>query len=193
MRLLVTGAYRRDRATAYAERYASSRNPLFSDFEALGGDCTNFVSQCVYAGSCRMNLTPVFGWYYLSIDDRAPAFTGVEFFYNFLVGNEGVGPFGSEQSEDALLLGDVIQLGRAEGDFYHSLLLVGRAEDGTPLVAAHSEDAYARPLSEYRYDRVRYLHIEGVRYSVSGTGDCYAALFEGRELLVEGAGLLIPS
>ena len=28
-----------------------SRNPAYLDFHGLGGDCTNFVSQCLYAGA----------------------------------------------------------------------------------------------------------------------------------------------
>ena len=68
--------YRRDLAVMYARRYAMGQNPLFGDFGGIGGNCTNFISQCLYAGSCRMNYLPTFGWYYRSLDDRAPAWTG---------------------------------------------------------------------------------------------------------------------
>ena len=191
--MLLVGTYQREHARAYAEKWAFLRNPLFLDFTGIGGNCTNFVSQCVYAGSCQMNFTPVFGWYYLSPDDRAPAFTGVEYFYNFLTGNEGVGPFGHESSAEEMLIGDVIQLGREEGDFYHTLLVVGREEDGGLLVAAQSDDAYARPLSTYTYARVRYLTVDGVRYTVGSIGDCYEPLYEGVELLIGGAGSYTPT
>ena len=69
--------YDRGRALAYAKRWARGRNPLFYNFTGIGGDCTNFVSQCVLAGCCAENFTPDFGWYYRSPEDRAPAFTGV--------------------------------------------------------------------------------------------------------------------
>ena len=39
-----------------------------------------------------MNFTPTFGWYYNSPTDRAAAWTGVEYFYNFIVNNTGLGP-----------------------------------------------------------------------------------------------------
>ncbi len=191
--MLLLGEYQRERARAYAEKWAFSRNPLFTDFTGIGGNCTNFVSQCVYAGSCQMNFTPVFGWYYLSADDRAPAFTGVEYFYNFLTGNEGVGPFGHEASAEEMRIGDVIQLGREEGDFYHTLLVVGRDESGDILVAAQSDDAYARPLSTYTYARVRYLSVDGVRYTVGSVGDCFEPLLEGIELLIGGGGRYTPT
>ena len=187
--MLVTGNYDRERARAYAERWAFGRNPLFTDFTGIGGNCTNFVSQCLYAGGCQMNFTPVFGWYYLSADDRAPAFTGVEYFYNFITGNEGVGPFGSESTAQALTVGDVVQLGRETGSFYHALLVVGRDSSGDLLLAAQSDDAYARPLSTYTFSRARYLRIDGVRYQVDSIGDCYESLLSGAALLIRGAGI----
>ena len=78
--MLISFPYDRGHANAYARRWALSRNPLFPNYTGIGGDCTNFVSQCVYAGCCVMNYTPTFGWYYLSQTDRAPAWTGVEYF-----------------------------------------------------------------------------------------------------------------
>lgn len=190
--MLLIGEYNRERAREYARRWAFDRNPLFADYTGIGGNCTNFVSQCVYAGSCRMNFTPVFGWYYIDADDRTASFTGVRFFYNFLVGNEGVGPFATEIDEAALEVGDVVQLGREADGYYHTLLVVGREEEGGLLVAAQSDDAYNRPLSSYSFEFARYLHIEGVRYSLSSIGDCYEPLLLGEELLIEGAGSYTP-
>lgn len=93
--MLIERRYNRERAVEYARRWAFSRSPLFESYNGIGGDCTNFVSQCVYAGSCVMNYTRDFGWYYSSPMNRAPAWTGVEFFYNFMTSNEGVGPLPS--------------------------------------------------------------------------------------------------
>ena len=77
--------YNRRRAISYANRWALSRNPAYYDFSEIGGDCTNFVSQCLYAGSRVMNYTPETGWYYISVNERSPSWTGVEFLYQFLV------------------------------------------------------------------------------------------------------------
>ena len=41
--------YDRRAAVLYAHRWAYGRNPAFYDYEHLGGDCTNFASQCIYA------------------------------------------------------------------------------------------------------------------------------------------------
>ena len=191
--MLVVGSYRRERALEYARRWALSRNPLFADFAGIGGDCTNFVSQCLYAGCCQMNFTPVFGWYYISKDDRAAAFSGVEYFYNFIVGNEGVGPFAEESDAASLMVGDVVELGREGEGYYHALLVVGRSEEGEILVAAHTNDALDRPLSTYTFDMARYLHIAGVRYPTAGIGDCYAPMLAGEALLIRGEGEGKPS
>jgi hypothetical protein len=43
--------YDRARALAYAEKWALSRNPAYFSFDGLGGDCTNFISQCLYAAA----------------------------------------------------------------------------------------------------------------------------------------------
>ena len=56
----------------------------------FGGDCTNFVSQCIYAGSNVMNYDKNNGWYYNNTNDRAPSWSGVEFLYNFLTKNKGI-------------------------------------------------------------------------------------------------------
>lgn len=176
--MLVTKPYERERAMMYAERYAFSQNPVFGNFRDIGGNCTNFVSQCVYAGSCKMNYTATFGWYYISLDERAPSWTGVEFFYNFIVGNEGVGPFGKEVLPDECEIGDIIQLARNEGGYYHSLLIVGFDGD-IPLVAAQTDDAYMRPLSSYRYDYLRYIKILGVRFTIPDVTDCFDSVYDG--------------
>ncbi len=176
--MLVTKEYDRDRAYQYARRWAFDRNPLFADFAGIGGDCTNFISQAVYAGSCQMNYTPLFGWYYVSSTDRTPSWTGVEFFYNFITTNQGVGPYATEVGPNGLEVGDVIQLGRRNGDFYHTLLVTGE-ENGMFLVAAHSEDSFDRRLDTYRYQRIRFLHIEGVRIEVPDTDDCFFNLING--------------
>ncbi len=114
-----------------------------------------------------MNYTPDLGWYYRSLEDRAAAWTGVEFFYNFLVRNvEGVGsgkgPFAKEVSLAEIELGDFIQFGRATGDYYHTPVVVG-FRGNIPLVAAHTNDAYMRPLNTYRFERLRCIHILGSR------------------------------
>lgn len=155
-------AYNRQAAVQYAKKWAFGRNPAFYDFSAIGGDCTNFASQCIYAGAGVMNYTPVYGWFYINANDRTASWTGVEYLYNFLTANDGAGPFAEEVGLDKLELGDIAQLGKATGDFYHSPVVVGFRR-GEILIAAHSYDAYDRPLSSYSFAKARGIHILGVR------------------------------
>ena len=176
--MLVTKPYLRDRAVTYARKYAFGQNPIFGNFRGIGGNCTNFVSQCIYAGSCVMNYTPTFGWYYVSLDDRSPSWTGVQFFYNFITENKDVGPYGAEVNPDEIEIGDVIQLGNDQDGFYHTLLVVG-FEGEDPLVAAQTDDAYARPLSTYSYDFSRFIKILGVRINATVEDDCFESVLGG--------------
>ena len=145
----------------YARRWAFSFSPEYYNFEYLGGDCTNFVSQCLFAGGAVMNYAKDVGWSYLSLNDRAAAWTGVEFFYRFMVNNLSAGPYGMAVPLGEVRAGDVIQLG-SSGSFYHSLLVTGLKE-GTPLVAAHTSAAFDRPLDTYRYEELRCIKILGAR------------------------------
>ena len=177
--MLVAKPYNRENAVAYAKKYAFSQNSLFANFAGIGGNCTNFVSQCIYAGSCEMNYKPVFGWYYISLDDRSPSWSGVEYFYNFIIENADVGPFGRVATSDELENGDVIQLAKEGDGFYHTLLVVGF--DGEDiLVAAQTDNAYARPLSTYNYDYARYIKILGVRLEIpESTDSCFERVMQG--------------
>ncbi len=153
--------YDREAAVAYAQRWALDRNPAYYDFEKIGGDCTSFASQCIFAGSRIMNYTPITGWYYRSVNDRTASWSGVEFLHRFLVNNHSVGPYGHDVSEEDADIGDIVQLGTSDGRFYHSPVIT--AVSPVILVAAHTYDALDRPLSSYVYNTVRFIHIDGVR------------------------------
>lgn len=154
--------YNRAAVIAYAQKWAFKRNPAYLDFQTMGGDCTNFASQCVFAGSRVMNYTPVLGWYYVNGSNRSASWSGVEYFYNFLSGNKGAGPYAEETDRAHVEPGDIAQLSFSGSRFQHSPVVV----EVTPeeiYVAAHTFDAYMRPLSSYDVAAVRYLHIRGVR------------------------------
>ena len=130
-----------------------------------------------------MDYTETFGWYFISDVDRAPAWSGVEYLYDFLTGSgdyptntDRPGPYGREVRMRQTQIGDVIQLAR-DGDFYHSLLISG-FEGNDIFVCAHSDDALDRRLSTYSFDSLRFIHIDGVRMQIM-EDDCFRALNEG--------------
>lgn len=186
--MLISKPYDRERAVEYARLWATSRNPLFYDFTGGGGNCTNFVSQCLLAGGLTMDFTETFGWYYVDVNNRAPAWTGVREFYEFMCGlgdfsPQGArkGPFGNVVDRDAVEIGDVIQLGNAQGSFYHSLIVSGFRGDDI-LICAQSNDALDRPLSTYNYAMVRFLHVEGINIEIFDTPRYFNDLLMGESL-----------
>lgn len=81
--------YNRNLVKEYAKKWAYLRNPAYYNYDAIGGDCTNFVSQCIFAGCKVMNYSK-FGWYYKNGNDKSPSWTGVEFLGDFLLKNKSV-------------------------------------------------------------------------------------------------------
>ncbi|MEA4992931.1 MAG: amidase domain-containing protein [Oscillibacter sp.] len=158
--------YDRQAAVWYAHRWAYGRNPAFYDYESIGGDCTNFASQCLYAGGGVMNFLPTYGWYYINANRKAPAWTGVEYLFNFLTRPQpSVGPVGVECQLWELRPGDLVQLSLGGSRYQHSPIVVEAQPPYGPediLVAAHSFDADNRPLSSYEYVLIRPVKILGV-------------------------------
>ncbi len=160
-------SYDRQLAIDYANTWALARNPAFYDYSNLGGDCTNFISQCIYAGSGVMNYTRDYGWYYINANDKAPAWTATRYLYNFLTRKSlDQGPVGQELDVSSMEPGDIIQLAfQDSGYFTHSLFVVGTGEIPSLdniLINTHSYDRKAYPLSAYFFSRIRFIKIIGV-------------------------------
>lgn len=113
-----------------------------------------------------MDYTPTYGWYYINANDKAPAWTGVVYLYNYLTrAREAVGPFARDTGIFEMLPGDIVQLSFDGVRWAHTPIVVSVTNPITPeniLVAAHSYDADYRPLSTYEYAGIRFLHIIGV-------------------------------
>ncbi len=159
--MLIENGYDRNAVLEYAKTWAYTRNPRYFDFEHFGGDCTNFASQCVFAGCNAMNYSPN-GWFYLSSSNRSPSWTSVETFCNFLITNQNIGPYGKIVNRNEIKVGDIIQLKNFLGAYYHSLVVVSISY-GEIFVAAHTFDVYNKPLSLYNSLSYRYLHVLGSR------------------------------
>lgn len=153
--------YDRAKVYQYAKKWAYSRNPDYYNYDAIGGDCTNFVSQCIFAGCNKMNYNKDNGWYYINGNNKSPSWTGVEFLYNFLIHNKGDGPLGIETTIDKLDIGDIIQLNFDGNKFSHSLVVIKNAKNvDNTLVATHTFDNFGKKVSDYNFNSYRCIHIE---------------------------------
>lgn len=158
--------YNREKVIEYAKKWAYDRNPQYYDFDNVGGDCTSFASQCIYAGAKIMNYSKQNGWYYISGNNKSPSWSGVEFLYNFLTQNKSVGPYGYEVEQDKIELGDIAQLSFDGNKFSHSLVIV-KIQDKTDLnqifISSHTFDSFNKRISEYNFEKIRFIHIDKVR------------------------------
>lgn len=157
--------YNRKKAIGYAKKWAYSRNPKYYNFDFIGGDCTNFVSQCIYEGCNVMNYIKDMGWYYIDGNNKSPSWSGVEYLYNFLIKNKGIGPYGDTKKEN-IEVGDIVQLSFDGKQFSHTLIIVD-IKDSSQLsgikVASHTLDTYNKEINEYQFKKMRFIHIQGAR------------------------------
>ena len=133
----INTAYSPSKAVSYAKQWAYGRNPNYYDYDPLGGDCANFVSQClIYGGFSTSGCTGNYG-----VGGTLPLVTNLE---NCLV-QKGWRSSSSMPSK-GMPVGSVIT-------FYnggHATIVV---QGGTnPLVAAHNNDVYGGS-SNYGYGR----------------------------------------
>lgn len=149
--------YNRNLALEYAFKWALDRNPAYYNYDALGGDCTNFISQCLYEGFGQMNYRKL-GWFYDNPNQKSPSWTGVEFLYEFLINNKYEGPKGKIISKENIKIGDLIQLS-FNGIVYGHTLFVSKIDKNDIFVCAHSIDSLNRTLKSYEYKKIRYIEI----------------------------------
>lgn len=155
--------YLRQKAIDYAYEFWNKRNPKFYNFDSLGGDCTNFISQCLYYGSIPMDYSPN-GWYYVSLTKRSPSFSGVNEFFNYAITNtKSVGIKAKVVTIDKLEVGDVVQM-LQKGDVFHHTLIITKITGKVPelnniYVTCHTNDAKDKQLSNYYFKKIRFLKI----------------------------------
>lgn len=157
----MTTNYDRKKAVLYAQRWALNKNPAFYHFGNIGGDCTNFISQCLFAGGAKMNFDK-YGWFYIDANTRSASWTSVYYFSKFITENKSIGPFGVFDKVENLEVGDLVQLRQNPTHFNHTVIITKKTEDEI-LVCAHSVDAKNKPLNRYSFEELRGIHILGIR------------------------------
>ncbi|MBQ7884666.1 MAG: amidase domain-containing protein [Clostridia bacterium] len=166
--MLKISKYNRQNAVNYALEYALKRNPKYHDYSNEGGNCANYISQCILAGAPQMN-TSQNGWFYFSPANTSISWANVEPFFNFATTNLGEGFFASKSTLEACEIGDIIQLKfKNKPNFSHSLIIT-KINTRTPngiIVCANTNDTLNKPLSHYLYAQMRVLHILGYRTQI---------------------------
>ena len=117
-------AYNRAAAATYADTYWQSYNPAWPSFARKGGDCTNFVSQALYAGGIAMRPSPLYAgdaaWYMLQSKGRRWSYSlswiNVQSQRSFLLSLPGVTQVASYHG---VAPGQVVASNAAQGDVVH--------------------------------------------------------------------------
>lgn len=135
--------YDRLQAVKYAERWWNDYNPAFKSFDV---DCTNYISQCLYAGNAPMRGYPnrSNGWWMQS-QNWSYSWTVANSLRLYLPGSK-IGLRGQEVSKPSeLQLGDVICYDfQGDGRFDHTTIVTAKDADGMPLVNAHTTNSRMR-------------------------------------------------
>lgn len=158
------GAYRREAAVRYADRYAGVKvgagtgryNQKYRDFTGLGGDCANFVSQAL-ADEEGGGLPQDRQWCYAA-GEGTEAWLKAEALVHYLLGTGralslargslaeivAAGEGNTKSALAALRPGDIIAY-EEHGEIQHVSLVVGWDKAGYILVNSHSADRYHVP------------------------------------------------
>lgn len=135
--------YDRQAAVKYAERWWNRYNPAYRNFSV---NCTNFVSQCLFAGGAPMRGAPNRnqGWWYQH-DNWSYSWSVAHSLRWYLSGSTQ-GLQGKEvESVQELSPGDVICYDfQGDGRWDHQTIVVTKDAQGMPLVNAHTDHSRHR-------------------------------------------------
>ena len=81
-------SYDRKKARTYALDYVLSPNPKYTNYESMKGNCTNFTSQCLYAGGIVQDKIGNYTWYYTS-ESKSASWKSANSFRTYYKNNVG--------------------------------------------------------------------------------------------------------
>lgn len=166
----------------YAHKYAKKYNPAYR-VPTSGSDCTNFVSQALYAGGLSMNPSSIRGtnpgtnetteeWYYYNSPSAtadtpyeyavavSTSWVRVEDLYTYLAPHyDTVTSTNDDQVRANLQEGYVIQGGPLVGRYEHSSIVTKKNDKW--CYTAHTNDRKDRDMKHYfnAYDKFRIIKV----------------------------------
>lgn len=167
-------------AVEYANRWVGKvetlRNPEWGEYDEYGGNCNNFISQCLFAGGIPMDTKGTIGvqwkWYGEGVNERQTkkgrsySWTGVGNFYQYCLHNTGYGLVAwTDGNYFAGQKGDIMQCGILDA-WKHSVIITEcvKDENGVTidyLTASNTSDRINYPASAYAYPELRVIRIFG--------------------------------
>lgn len=144
------GTYNPLAAVRYARKYALNYNPEYNSYGGIGGDCTNYISQCIKAGGIRTtNVWKPYSHPWIRVN---------ELYYYLLRNGNGV----DITKNKSYPIGSIIQFfSNKKGYYSHSGIITESLANGDYLYCCHSYDKLDFPLSEIYplfYDKFRIVN-----------------------------------
>ena len=145
-------------AIAYADKYCIDYNSSYNSYKGRGGDCANFVSQCLYAGGFQQDSV----WYkhsvaWINVMKQIAHFKDYGNFMN--------------ASNSNLLRGNPIYFDwNGDGVYDHATICVGRNNSGTAILDSHTRDLYHATWTNWSFKKAATIQLRGSGSS-SSTSD----------------------
>lgn len=172
--------YDREAASLYARKYAKNPN---KDYPFYGkpdykGDCTNFTSQCLYAGGIVTDNVGKYQWYKLN-----SAWRGANKFYEYWNNNKGSGSTKGLKASKSIFkdirLADLIEK-KPENAVTHTVIVTGYKVDSwgfndpwkykyDVLICQHSDDKKSGMLKDYPLSAKKWSTKETIYVRISGS------------------------
>ena len=126
-------SYQISRAIAYADRYWKHYNHSYHNYANEGGDCANFVSQCLYAGGMPRT------------DDWFPQSVNWINVMGHIRHFKAYGSFLTASNSNVSAGNPVYYDWNRDGIYDHTTICVGVNSSGMPVVDSHTANLYHAP------------------------------------------------
>ena len=155
--------YNVSKAIAYADKYCINYNSSYNSYKGRGGDCANFVSQCLYAGGFKQDSV----WYrhsvaWINVMKQIAHFKQYGKFLNANNGN--------------LIKGNPIYFDwNGDGVYDHATICVGRNNSGTAILDSHTKDLYHATWTNWSFKKAGTIQLRtsGTAASTSSEGGSF--------------------
>ena len=152
--------YNVNAAVAYADKYCINYNSAYNSYKGKGGDCANFVSQCLFAGGFLQDSV----WYkhsvaWINVMRQIAHFKQYGQFLNANNGN--------------ILKGNPIYFDwNGDNTYDHATICVGRNNSGTAILDSHTKDLYHATWTNWDFEKAATIQLRtaGTAPSTSSEG-----------------------
>lgn len=162
--------YNRKSAISYAMKYALEPNKNYDFYGFVngnGGDCTNFVSQCLRAGGASMDYNSFRPWWYDGRGKASICWAVANSLFWYLKTNQRLNRNAIKGLEvedlSKIDIGDVVFYENYKNSIFHAAIITSFIEESgsrQPLISQHSYNQINETyIKSYDYKKAHFLKI----------------------------------